>query len=377
MTLYDFLAHSFDKSLTSQSVNDIAICMNYAQYIQFSLGALGAFNGLMLGIYFLSFGKSRTLSGFFLGCLLTVLSLRIGEAVFACFDPMLPRIYVQIGMSACLLIGPALFFFTKAAIEQTRQVPQSWKIQIAVLLSAVVIVGSLYPFASYPNLCSLYFSKIIYAVWFIYLVGTGIQLKGILSRMGGAVTEIKTAEKWLLAIFLANIVIFSAFLITLFFGLYSTFYGATVIFSFVLCAIIFIQLYDSKTANPFYLAPVKYLNKKINDAETVLNSLEQVMAQKELFRNPDLTVSELAKAINLPGYQLSQLINDNLGKNFTSYVNEYRINEACRMIGEQHPYSLEAIGYEVGFNSKSTFYAAFKKIRGTTPMFYKEGLLSN
>ena len=64
MTLYDFLAHSFDKSLTSKSINDIAICMNYAQYIQFSLGAPGAFNGLILGMrkqysFYAAFKKIR------------------------------------------------------------------------------------------------------------------------------------------------------------------------------------------------------------------------------------------------------------------------------------------------------------------------------
>jgi hypothetical protein len=61
---HDFLVHSFDKSLTSKSVNDIAICMNYAQYIQVSLGTLGAFNGLMLGMrkqysFYAAFKKIR------------------------------------------------------------------------------------------------------------------------------------------------------------------------------------------------------------------------------------------------------------------------------------------------------------------------------
>ncbi len=80
-----------------------------------------------------------------------------------------------------------------------------------------------------------------------------------------------------------------------------------------------------------------------------------MMVEKEMFKNPGLTLSELAKAINISSHQLSQVLNDNLGKNFTSYINEYRINRACLMIAANHPFSLEAIGYEVGFNSKSTF----------------------
>jgi AraC-like DNA-binding protein len=98
------------------------------------------------------------------------------------------------------------------------------------------------------------------------------------------------------------------------------------------------------------------------------------MTGEEMFKNPNLTLNELAKAVNLTSHQLSQVLNDDLGKNFTSYVNEYRINEACRMMTKEHPFSLEAIGYEVGFNSKSTFYSAFKKLKSTTPLLYKAAL---
>ncbi|MNL68388.1 DNA-binding transcriptional regulator AraC [compost metagenome] len=98
------------------------------------------------------------------------------------------------------------------------------------------------------------------------------------------------------------------------------------------------------------------------------------MRENSLYKNANLSVSELAKTISIPSHQLSQLLNDQLQKNFTSYVNEYRIHEACRMIAEGHQFSLEAIGYEVGFNSKSTFYTAFKKINSVTPLTYKEDL---
>jgi AraC-like DNA-binding protein len=82
----------------------------------------------------------------------------------------------------------------------------------------------------------------------------------------------------------------------------------------------------------------------------------------------------VARKINISGHQLSQLLNDNLGKSFAAYINEYRIDRACELIANDRGIKLEEIGYEVGFNSKSTFYTAFKKHRGTTPSLYKEGL---
>ena len=96
------------------------------------------------------------------------------------------------------------------------------------------------------------------------------------------------------------------------------------------------------------------------------------MTEKELFKNPNLKVSDLARAINVSGHQLSQVLNDNIQKNFTLFVNEYRINEACNILSQQKNMTIEAIGNEVGFNSKSTFFATFKKIKCTTPSAYQQ-----
>lgn len=98
------------------------------------------------------------------------------------------------------------------------------------------------------------------------------------------------------------------------------------------------------------------------------------MTEKELFKDPNLKVNELAKEISISGHQLSQLLNNKIEKNFTLFVNEYRINEACKMLSTNTNLSIEGIGNEVGFNSKSTFFTAFKKIKGTTPSVYQQSI---
>ncbi|MCY1561652.1 YSIRK-targeted surface antigen transcriptional regulator [compost metagenome] len=95
------------------------------------------------------------------------------------------------------------------------------------------------------------------------------------------------------------------------------------------------------------------------------------MHEKGLYKNPNLTLQDLSQEINISSHQLSQFLNNNLGKNFTSYVNEFRINEACKIITSSDKLTLESIGYDVGFNSKSTFFVAFKKHTGTTPLNYQ------
>jgi AraC-like DNA-binding protein len=348
--------------------------MNERTYILFFFGALGAFNGLMLGSYFAFFPRKKNLSSFFLGCLLIALSVRIGKSVFVYFNPELAKIYLQIGLSACFLIGPALYFFIKASLEQPLQLPRNWKFQLVALGLVLLIVGILFPYATYPALWNRYFVKIIYAEWLVYLVFSGIQLKDRVTQFVKNRVSIKESEKWLLAIFSANVVIFLSFLLSLLFGrLYNIYFSGALIFSFILYSMIFILLYKAKADDPFYLTLKKNTPKKVNgNAAALLQKLEQVMTEGELFKNPNLTLNELAKVVNVSGHQLSQVLNDHLGNNFSSYINEYRINEACKMMEANNPFSLEAIGYEVGFNSKSTFYTAFKKIKATTPLLYKE-----
>ncbi|WP_197286331.1 helix-turn-helix domain-containing protein [Pedobacter sp. PACM 27299] len=96
------------------------------------------------------------------------------------------------------------------------------------------------------------------------------------------------------------------------------------------------------------------------------------MTEKELFKNPNLKVSDLAKAINISSHQLSQILNESIEKNFTLFINEYRINEACKLLLSNTNLTIEAVADEVGFNTKSTFFAAFKKNKGATPSVYQQ-----
>jgi AraC-like DNA-binding protein len=352
--------------------------MQESKYLLFFIGALGAFNGLILGIYFLFMAKKKNLSSVFLGCLLAALSLRIGKSVYVYFaHPNYCRTYLQIGLSACMLIGPALLFFIKASIQQPAHLPRNWRRQIIALVSVIAIVGILYPYAVYVKLWNVYFIKFIYALWIAYVMAAGVSLRGLFTRIGSRFRPLTSPEKWLLAIYGANVFICASFVMSLFVNSSDLYYSGAVIFSFVLYIMIFVHIYQGKIAGHFYLAPAKNAGKELNNASELVQTLGQVMNDAEPFKNANLTLAELAKLVGISGHQLSQLLNDHMGKNFTSYVNEYRIKEACRMIGDAHPFTLEAIGYEVGFNSKSTFYTAFKKQTGTTPLLYKASLVKN
>lgn len=371
------------------SVNFKAICstfdqpqslnhfMNVGKELLFFFSALGAFNGLILSLYFFFFTPKKYLSSYFLGLLLFALSVRIGKSVFVYFDGTLPKIYLQIGLSACFFIGPFLYCFLKSAVQGLEVMPKSWKWMIASLFLLVLVAGIAYPYENYSWLWNQYFSKVIYLQWLIYVLISSFVMKGVLKNLFTKGHQLNAAEIWLLMIYVGNVVIFITFFLSLIRAPFSSYISGSIGFSLILYLIISVLLYRKKTDDLFLLAPNKYSGKKLNDqdAGVLLGKLEKLMNEQTVYRNPDLKIGDLSKGINVTSHQLSQFLNDNLGKNFTTFVNEFRIKEACRIISTDHRLTLESIGYEVGFNAKSTFFAAFKKFTGTTPLNYQQNTL--
>lgn len=101
--------------------------------------------------------------------------------------------------------------------------------------------------------------------------------------------------------------------------------------------------------------------------------LEQLMTKDHLYRDRDLNRDLIAKKLGISSGYLSQQLSAGSGLNFSEYINQYRVEEVKRLLLDPtfDQYSLLAIGYEAGFNSKSTFYAAFKKMTGYSPSAYK------
>ena len=104
--------------------------------------------------------------------------------------------------------------------------------------------------------------------------------------------------------------------------------------------------------------------------------LETVMAEKQVFLLPDLTLPGLAEIVNCSVNHLSQVINAGLGMSFFDYLNSHRIEHAKKLLADPDDcMPVLNIAYTVGFNSNSAFYAAFKKYVGVTPAQYRKSVL--
>lgn len=99
--------------------------------------------------------------------------------------------------------------------------------------------------------------------------------------------------------------------------------------------------------------------------------VEDLMAQKKLFLDPELSLPRLAEEAGLSTHALSFLLNTGFGENFYAFVNRYRVEEAKHLlITRVKTLSMLGIAYEAGFRSKTTFNNAFKKHTGLSPSQY-------
>lgn len=120
----------------------------------------------------------------------------------------------------------------------------------------------------------------------------------------------------------------------------------------------------------------KYESSKLQDAqkEKYIEKLRAFMAADKPYLESELTLAQLSEKINIPAHYLSQVINEKLKVNFLDFINGYRIKEAQEKLIDPKlsHYTILSIAYEAGFNSKSTFYSAFKKGTGTTPSQFRK-----
>ena len=122
--------------------------------------------------------------------------------------------------------------------------------------------------------------------------------------------------------------------------------------------------------------PEKYQRSSMEKAkqQEICDRAIDVLEKEKLFTEPELTLQELADQIKFPPYQVSQSLNECLGKSFYDLVNGYRLEEAKRLLLDPSKSNLTilSIGFEAGFNSKTTFNTVFKQKTGLTPTAFRK-----
>jgi len=121
------------------------------------------------------------------------------------------------------------------------------------------------------------------------------------------------------------------------------------------------------------IARSRYEKSSLDEAQItrLAAKIEGAMQDDKLYRDPGLSLSRLAKEIGARPNYVSQTLNMRLEATFFDYVNKWRVEDAKAQL-EASSDTVLSIAYDVGFNTRSSFYTAFKRFAGATPSVWRK-----
>lgn len=108
--------------------------------------------------------------------------------------------------------------------------------------------------------------------------------------------------------------------------------------------------------------------------DEIITKIIFTMEREKIYQEPELTLQHLSAKIEYPSHQVSIAINEGMHKNFYDLVNGYRVEESKALLVDpkSRNFTILSVGFEAGFNSKTTFNTVFKKFTGMTPTQYRD-----
>ncbi len=160
--------------------------------------------------------------------------------------------------------------------------------------------------------------------------------------------------------------------------IYHTFNIKTEFVSIIYCGLSLFSLYYLTIASLIQININNVIPSKINveeehkELERIIKQVKQYLLENKAYLNPNINLKNFSKNIGIPERDVSKAINRMGNKNFSNYINYYRVEEFKRLLTseEYKKYSISAIADEVGFSSRASFYKNFKEIEGVSPSVY-------
>lgn len=360
--------------------------------VTFSISAVISFCG-MLGLvwsyFLLTHKRGNIFANRYLSLLIAALAvLLIRQKAAVDSHPIFTWFYF-ISQGVVFLIGPALYFHVNRLTSSKAKLKKlAWPHFLPALMSVGLMSilffyrSSIPPMGNTSLLKVLAFGfillQLIHLLTYIFLAKKHIKHHDqSINKYTSALIKINTHWVKNLAIittvFAALIIAMYALIIS---GGYYEINNSADLLYLILLAVIVVTIIIKSWRQPEVISGIyqneeKYKTSRLKamDIDRIKESLSSLIQEEQFFLKPELSLQQLADQMELSAHNLSQFINQEYHLNFFHFINELRIDYAVAQIkkGAHEKTTLEAIAYDSGFNSKSTFNRAFKRKLGCTP----------
>ncbi len=364
--------------------------------LQSILDILGLIQGITLGILLLVLNYKHFRSTYFLGLFLFLFSLKL--TIFIPKGLNLDQIYPELFLlpfNFSWLLFPIFFIYTQKVSIFSDQKVKYWLLYPGILSFVFQVIIYFLPYSTKQAIALSFWHELVFTILGIcYAWVIGIWNLKLLNQHRTEVQNTFSLIEHKVLIWARIFLIYSlstSVLIHILYYISPENYYFKIIFSiFDLIAIYWVAVNGVIQRNVLSILDKKESGipsqdtlaiendpKKIvkdEDLKTLMQHIDSYMKSTEAFVRTELTIIDLAEKLKVHPKRISASINTIFNQNFNSYVNQLRIKKAEILLTDQSSnyFSIEGIGKEVGFHSKSAFYSAFKKVTGTTPNKYKE-----
>lgn len=327
-----------------------------------------------MSIYFMFFSREKTIQNKLFGVLLLLLCVRVCKSVLWWFYPEISFFIIKIGICACFLIGPVFFSYVKVVKSRLSHISKTWYFTLLMHLIIIFLLLLFSPGRHGIEIWKVYIIPIVYIYWVVMVLLSGFLLRDEMVALFKK-ERLDFSVKWLLSLYFSLLLIVFIYLLS-FKGYTAIVY---IVSPIIFTLIVYINLMFFLRRNnieSLQLNSVKYSFKIDAEAAALtFQNLNHLFETELLYDRPNLRISDVACKLGLSSHHISQVLNDNYGISFPEYVNQFRVKRAKEIIESScDKLKLEAIGNLVGFRSKASFYASFKKNTGMTPNQYRATL---
>lgn len=359
--------------------------------MDFSIWALGAIVAAVQGLFLaaiLFVKKVKQLSNMLLAVMLCLLSVTLIEWAFW-WTGLMKHVPVlrAVSFGFPLLYGPLMLLYYQSAFERPTISRQSY----LHFLPFAVVVFLMLPFylSGFKEVADLltWIPPITRRPWFPALIFAQMITYGVLihRRFRKYVLVEAALRGWhrlLLLAYTGIVVTFIIYRLLPLLGLTAQEWKYLIAFSltFFIYLVAWLGYIEPRifSGMPLWKAvtSVKYQNSSLSreDSIQLYERIVRIMEQERLYLNNELKLEQLVDKTDAPRHHISQAINEQSGKSFAEFINEYRIREACQLLASSTKQECNVIevAYKVGFNSKNTFNLVFKKHTGMTPTAFRQ-----
>lgn len=352
------------------------------------------FNLLLFSVFLISFKKPSDNRHFFLGIFFLALAINIFHVITLRLPEYFTRMVhlYYLGSPFAYVYAPGLYLYILRLIRNYRFRYYDLLHFLPFLCFTIYLCFTFYFEPAEIKIDRIYRHSVLnHSLWISLVVLLHIQIVtyiilGILAvrryrrRIKNYYASVeKINYSWIKFIFLSVILLWLVDLLRFISNLsnMASFHSIEVILFSGFLLLCYVIIYKAVRQPAIFNISYLQQERKPSLSESVREKYGKIlldyMDSEKPYLDPDITLPELAKKVAIPVRSLSEIINNDLNKNFYDFINSYRIRESERLLKESTRFKtvLEVL-YEVGFNSKTAFHNAFKKNTGMTPTQYKK-----